>query len=131
LQLDLTSLAARAQLRHVQGSGRISVDLPPGAMVQVPADELAELQRRAGAPPALLSTPQAAEHFGYSAKWWRMRCQSGDVVGAFSEGKGPRVTWRIPCESAERFIAAYIHKRNTGGLRGPQNRGAPTRPHTP
>jgi len=128
---DKTRTTYREDPEKMPGPGRVSLDLPGNAMVSVSAAELAALRERADGPPQILSTTQAADHFGFTPKRWRQWCEDGTLPGAF---KDERARWRIHRDEAARCIDEYRRKRSNreGGPRGPRNKKAtPTSAQTP
>lgn len=89
--------------------------------VRVPAGELREALSRSNGGPELLSTRQAAEYIGFTPKRWRRWAKDGKIDGAFQDEKD---RWRLPNEACRVFIANKYHS-DTGGRRGPQDRGGP------
>lgn len=89
--------------------------------LQVPAGKLREALNRANGGPEILSTSQAAELLGWTTKRWRRWAKDGKIEGAFQDEKD---CWRLPNEACREFIADK-YQSDTGGRRGPQDRGGP------
>lgn len=88
--------------------------MPSGSLV--PRDwVLKNLDRVESDCPEVLSTVQAARVIGYSPKWWRVRCERGEIEAWQDSEGGP---WRFTAEAARKHLAAKQVKKATG-RRGP------------
>lgn len=83
--------------------------LPGDALV--PVSWVREQLRENGVPEEV-TTAEAAEHFGRSAKWWQR--QASEIPGAYKDGAG----WHLPAASCRAHLAR-LQRQVKGGLRGP------------
>lgn len=97
--------------------------LPPDAEIEISAtvEEWRNRLPHLTGGPEVLSTRQAADLLGWTPKRWRGWAKDGKIEGAFQDEKD---RWRLPNEACREFIADKYHS-DTGGRRGPQDRGGP------
>lgn len=95
--------------------------LPEDADLQlsVSVADLRQAYESAKGGPDLLSTRQAADYIGYTPKRWRRWAKEGKIDGAYQDEKD---RWRLPNQACRAFIEDKYHS-DTGGRRGPQDRG--------
>ena len=122
-----------------QPLGRLNIDaavlalLPADALltVQIRAEDLLDALRKRSGGPDELSTSQAAEYIGRTPKWWRQKCDAGNVAGAYRDEVGK---WRLPNVAARAYLASLstgrpkstAKKTRTRSIRrGPRKQSAP------
>ena len=93
----MTQLDAAAVLAHLPEDAKVTVTVTL-------ADWLRAREATRGGP-AVLTTKQAADTFGYSPERWRRWAESGRVAGAWQDGRGgPWRLQRTACEAHLRSL---------------------------
>jgi hypothetical protein len=70
-----------------------------------------------------ISTREAADRFGHSPKWWRLRAESGQVEGAYQDEGG---RWMLPLVGCRKLLFRLSAKRRK--IRGPNRKATQPSP---
>lgn len=107
-----------ALLAHLPGNAEVTLTIK--------AEELRTAVEMATGGPAIMSTRQASDVFGWCPKRWRGWAEAGRIAGAVQED-GPGSPWRLPRESCRAVVEEEMAAARRPPPRMPKD-GQRTRP---